>query len=628
MTEMCEVASTPENYTFELSSHANSILSGLNELRLYEKLLDVTLIAEDAEFKVHRAVMAACSDYFRAMFTDAMKEANQAEICLKGVTARGIECLINYAYTSKLKLDRNNVQDILSAANHVQMNAVIGACANFLESQIDLENCVDIATIAEIYSLEKLKQKTYKYICSRLKTFSKTNEINRLTWEQFLYLLSSDYPVDCPEANILQIVINWCIAQNVDHVIIQKLINKVRLDEIKHFDLESTLRLFRPHFSVNQEIYFTVLKIVERSQPINKFNISTNNRLQLNNNTNETHEEILTNSRGMESALIKIGGFGVDGITNKITYYLPSRKKWHNLTVIPHVEQSNYGTAVLGNDLYVVGGCYDVYLKEYIHPFGFRYCPIANKWTTIAPMQNDRCRFSLNAIGSCLYAVGGVSDTNESDEGWIQDIPISNCEKYNTNTDTWEYIVNLPENRTQHAGAVLGCNLYISGGLDRHRILSSFWRYNTFYEKWEELPPMLVPRTDHNMLAINNKLYVCGGWYEDLISETRRLVRTIDSYDPVQRTWIVETEVPTPKYHAGIVAVNNVIYIVGGLHSDTVFDRASSAIQCFNIETKEWSRLDGYPESVWECSCVSLFVPKCREDLEVLPHKKEPHSDK
>ena len=41
---------------------------------------------------------------FRAMFTDAMKEANLSEIELNGVGAMGLKHVLDYAYTSKLTL--------------------------------------------------------------------------------------------------------------------------------------------------------------------------------------------------------------------------------------------------------------------------------------------------------------------------------------------------------------------------------------------------------------------------------------------------------------------------------------------------------------------------------------------
>lgn len=53
----------------------------------------------------------------------------------------------------------------------------------------------------------------------------------------------------------------------------------------------------------------------------------------------------LVNTRGMELAIVKVGGFGMAGVTNEITYYLPSIGRWKRLTTIPHVEQSNFGMA-------------------------------------------------------------------------------------------------------------------------------------------------------------------------------------------------------------------------------------------------------------------------------------------
>lgn len=88
--------------------------------------------------QAHRVVLASCSDYFRAMFTDAMRESRQSEICLNGVTAAGIRLLLDYAYTSRLALNLANIQDVLSAANHVQVVAVVEACSNYLQVRLML----------------------------------------------------------------------------------------------------------------------------------------------------------------------------------------------------------------------------------------------------------------------------------------------------------------------------------------------------------------------------------------------------------------------------------------------------------------------------------------------------------
>lgn len=281
----------------------------------------------------------------------------------------------------------------------------------------------------------------------------------------------------------------------------------------------------------------------------------------------------------------------------------------------------NYGVAVLENELYVVGGCYNVSLEEYIHPFGFRYSPMDNKWTTIAPMLQDRCRFSLNVIGKSLYAIGGASETNNGEDG-EEDEEDATGERYDPESDSWEYIAPLRGCRSQHAGAALNNYLYVSGGLENHRVLTSFCRYNTTFGFWEELTPLLTPRADHVMLAIYDKIYVCGGWYENTQHETRILNKTIDSYNFQTHQWEVVTTIPTPRCHAGIVAEFSKIYIIGGFSALVTFDRATSTIECFDVETQKWSNVDRYPRNIWEHTCATLYIPKCRDDMEVIKDEK------
>lgn len=194
---------------FECPSHCGTLLAGLDSLRTKGQLLDITLLAEGQSFRAHRAVLAACSDYFRAMFTDAMKESRQQEISLNGVTAEGIRLLLDYAYTSRLALNLANIQDVLSAASHVQMVAVVEACSSYLQSQLDIENCVDIATIAETYSLSQLRRRVYRFMSGHLQEFSSSPEFYRLAPQQLEYLLACDFPVDCSEADVLRIVLMW-----------------------------------------------------------------------------------------------------------------------------------------------------------------------------------------------------------------------------------------------------------------------------------------------------------------------------------------------------------------------------------------------------------------------------------
>lgn len=69
---MCSEATTDNMADFQIftDSHAKSILGSMNTLRKTNTLCDVVLTVQGQKFPAHRIVLAACSDYFCAMFTN------------------------------------------------------------------------------------------------------------------------------------------------------------------------------------------------------------------------------------------------------------------------------------------------------------------------------------------------------------------------------------------------------------------------------------------------------------------------------------------------------------------------------------------------------------------------------
>ena len=60
-----------------------------------------------------------------------MKERNETRITIEGVEAHIMKQLIEYTYTSDIHITTENAQQLLSAANMIQIISIIDACCRY-----------------------------------------------------------------------------------------------------------------------------------------------------------------------------------------------------------------------------------------------------------------------------------------------------------------------------------------------------------------------------------------------------------------------------------------------------------------------------------------------------------------
>ena len=110
----------------------------------------------------------------------------------------------------------------------------------------------------------------------------------------------------------------------------------------------------------------------------------------------------------------------------------------------------------------------------------------------LANMKQDRALHCMEALGQCLYVVGGVCNlgTFYSDQ--------LSCELYNVATDSWSALPCLSSPRVGAASAVLEERLYILGGssLEDHKESRVVQRYEPRGQRWENVGSMPGPNND------------------------------------------------------------------------------------------------------------------------------------
>ncbi|XP_005409913.1 PREDICTED: zinc finger and BTB domain-containing protein 17 isoform X3 [Chinchilla lanigera] len=108
----------------DFPQHSQHVLEQLNQQRQLGLLCDCTFVVDGVDFKAHKAVLAACSEYFKMLFVD-QKDVVHLDI---SNAAAGLGQVLEFMYTAKLSLSPENVDDVLAVASFLQMQDIITAC--------------------------------------------------------------------------------------------------------------------------------------------------------------------------------------------------------------------------------------------------------------------------------------------------------------------------------------------------------------------------------------------------------------------------------------------------------------------------------------------------------------------
>ena len=188
--------------------HATHCLRGLQDLYEKQQLCDVTLVVDGRKFSCHRQVLSACSDYFRAMFTGSMMEAQQDLVTIQGIDSISMEIVLQYMYTGEAVMTLDNVQNVLSAANLFQLKQLYEGCATFMGQKLDVENCIGIYFFAQAHECKELEYQAWEVISENFVNIRFTSEFLELPAERLVEIIRYD-DLQASEEEVFEACIQW-----------------------------------------------------------------------------------------------------------------------------------------------------------------------------------------------------------------------------------------------------------------------------------------------------------------------------------------------------------------------------------------------------------------------------------
>lgn len=138
--------------------HCQAVLKQLNEQRLSNQFCDVTLLIEGEEYKAHKSVLSANSEYFRDLFIEkGAVSSHEAVVDLSGFCKASFLPLLEFAYTSVLSFDFCSMADVAVLARHLFMSEVLEICESvhklMEEKQLTVYKKGEVQTVASTQDL-------------------------------------------------------------------------------------------------------------------------------------------------------------------------------------------------------------------------------------------------------------------------------------------------------------------------------------------------------------------------------------------------------------------------------------------------------------------------------------------
>lgn len=547
---------TSDRSLFRHPNHTEKAFEALNALRKQGQLCDVLLVADDVQLSAHRVVLAACSHYFSAMFTSKLSESRTERILLQQIDGKTLSALVDFIYTSEIRITEDNVQMLLPAANILQLSEVRDACCDFLQLQLHPSNCLGIRAFADLHACAELHNCAQIYTENHFSEVVNHDEFFNLPISQVCKLISSDKLVVSSEEQVFEAVITWTmhdlenrrdlISQLIEHVRLPLLSQDYLIQRVEEEPLVK-------HNSRCKDFLIEAMKyhlLRAEQKPLYL-----------------TPRTKLRSPTGLPKILLVIGGQAPKAIRSVECYDFKD-EKWSHISDMPS-RRCRCGVAVIGGLVYAVGGFNGSLRVRTVDV----YEPLKDVWSSIASMEARRSTLGAAVLNGYIYAVGGFDGSSG----------LNSAEYYDPRTNEWHLVASMSTRRSSVGVGVVAGFLYAVGGYDgasRH-CLSSVECYSPANDTWTPVMDMSCRRSGAGVGVLDGLLYAVGGHDGPLVR------KSVECYNPEMGQWVQIADMHLCRRNAGVVAYNGFLYVVGG--DDGSSNLAS--IEYYNPKSDVWTIL-------------------------------------
>uniref|UniRef100_A0A3P8ST07 Kelch like family member 10 n=1 Tax=Amphiprion percula TaxID=161767 RepID=A0A3P8ST07_AMPPE len=520
-------------------------LSVFNELRLNGEFCDAVIKVEDVAFQIHKVILCNCTPYFRALFSHC---SDPLVINIAGLSPDMMQLIIDFAYTGSVSVTKDNVQDLLLAADQLNVMGVIQACCSFLGEQLCPQNCIGIWRFTNICVSPELQHKAHHCITDRFEEVVSCEEFLQLSAQELADILDRDDLNVRWERCVFEAVMRW-----IDHE-----------PEERQRHLAALLSKVRLALMTMDDIRITVLsnELVQNNAECMTL---VNDAIAILPNQHRYYN-CPARPRLPNAILFATGGFSGDDLTHVTEVYNVRTDDWITVTDSLQHPRAYHGTVFLNGYIYCIGGRDRTEKFNSVCRFDLR----AHTWQEVAPMYFRRCYVSVTVLNGIIYAMGGFDGHDR----------LSTAECYQPETNQWSVIASMHEQRSDASCTALHEKIYICGGLNGFECLQTAECYNPKTNQWTVIAPMNFRRSGTGVVTYADHIYAVGGF------DGSSRLRSAEAYNPQTDAWTTVSSMITPRSNFGIEVIDSRIFVVGGFNGTTT----TFNVECYDATKNQWSQ--------------------------------------
>ena len=141
-----------------------TLVDDLGELWENSRFTDCCLVVADREFRAHKAILAARSPVFRAMFEHDMEESRTNRIEIRDLKPEVFKAMMDFIYTGKEPVLHGMADAVLAAADKYGLERLKVMCESALCRDLSVENAAHTLFLADLHSTGQLKTQVLNFI--------------------------------------------------------------------------------------------------------------------------------------------------------------------------------------------------------------------------------------------------------------------------------------------------------------------------------------------------------------------------------------------------------------------------------------------------------------------------------